>query len=333
MEEIIKTYFFKNGIKFVENFALLTKAILKTGTCNSSELSASLCPDTKQNQKANEMRIQRFLQNKNFQIDDAIWRKYTSFVFDLTRERGLINKGDNILIKIDYTSETDNFLILMASLEFGEKTIPIFFTMRNFPKKKGVFDKIKMEEAFIKGLRHILSKKYTYTIVADRGFGTLRFIELCEKNNFDYVVRICDNLIVKKDEKTLNLQSFNGKNDTFSAQVIKWKKNLKFEIKTSENSTWFLATNLENTEVSAIYEKRFGIEKLFQDQKTSGFNIERTKIRKYDRFKRLYFTVCFAQVIVVVLGDYIVSKNHPIKKNFSAYTGVISAFSRLDYVP
>ena len=29
----------------------------------------------------------------------------------------------------------------------------------------------KMEEAFLKQLRHLLSRKYKYTIVADRGFG------------------------------------------------------------------------------------------------------------------------------------------------------------------
>ena len=276
------------------------------------------------------MRIQRFLQNKNFQVDDRLWRKHINFVFDLMGERGILKQNDNILIKVDYTSETDNFLILMASLEFGEKTIPLFFTMRNYPKKKGIFRKIKMEEAFIKGLRHALSKKYTYTIVADRGFGTLRFIELCEKNNFDYVVRICENLKIKIGEKMLNIKDLKGGNDSFSANVLTWQKNLKFQIKTKENSTWFLITNLENTDVSEIYEKRFGIEKCFQDQKSSGFNIEKTKIRKYDRFKRLYFSVCFAQVIVVVLGDYMVSKNHPIKKNFSTYIGVISAFSSLD---
>ncbi len=36
-----------------------------------------------------------------------------------------------------------------------------------------------------------------------------------------------------------------------------------------------------------IYEKRFKIEKLFQDNKSSGFNIEANKIKKYDRFKRM----------------------------------------------
>ncbi len=44
---------------------------------------------------------------------------------------------------------------------------------------------IKMEEAFIKGLRHVLSKKYSYVIVADRGFGNNRFANLCKENNFD----------------------------------------------------------------------------------------------------------------------------------------------------
>ena len=56
--------------------------------------------------------------------------------------------------------------------------------MKNYPKKSGQYSQKKLESAFIKTLQHVLSKKYQYIIVGDRGFGTLRFIDLCMENNF-----------------------------------------------------------------------------------------------------------------------------------------------------
>jgi hypothetical protein len=57
-------------------------------------------------------------------------------------------------------------------------------------------------------------------------------------------------------------------------------------------STWFLVSSISSgKEFSEFYKKCFSIEKCFQDEKSSGFDIEKTKIKKYDRFKRLYFSV------------------------------------------
>ncbi|GHT97525.1 hypothetical protein FACS1894126_1740 [Alphaproteobacteria bacterium] len=109
------------------------------------------------------------------------------------------------------------------------------------------------------------------------------------------------------------------------AQIAKTKKALAekkaaeaiFEVKTKNDSAWFLFSSLsDDKSFSEIYEKKFGIEKCFQDQKSSGFDIEKTKIRKYNRFKRLYFSMCLAQLFAVLVGEYVQNNNHPLKKKF-----------------
>ena len=68
----------------------------------------------------------------------------------------------------------------------------------------------KMESAFLKGLHHILSKKFTYIVVADRGFGNQRFASECIKNGFHYVLRMNNNLgITVKNEQT-NIENYVG---------------------------------------------------------------------------------------------------------------------------
>jgi len=51
--------------------------------------------------------------------------------------------GDKVYLQIDFTSERDNFLILVASVLFSGKAIPLYFSMRNYPKKKGQYNQKK----------------------------------------------------------------------------------------------------------------------------------------------------------------------------------------------
>ncbi len=54
-----------------------------------------------------------------------------------------------------------------------------------------------MEQAFLNKLKHLLSIKYQYVIVAYRGFGTNNFTQNCIKNGFDFMVRLKENLTIK----------------------------------------------------------------------------------------------------------------------------------------
>ena len=87
---------------------------------------------------------------------------------------------------------------------------------------------------------------------------------------------------------------------------------------------------LTETKGVSRYEKRVSIKKCFQDQKSSGFNIEKSKIRKYARFKRLYFAVCLAQLFTVIIGEHVTNNNHPLKESFPILEELISAFSGSD---
>ena len=56
-----------------------------------------------------------------------------------------------------------------------------------------------------------------------------------------------------------------------------------------------------------IYEDRFKIEKNYQDCKSSGYDIESNKVRKYDRFKRLLYCVLLSHALVCFIG-YVISR-------------------------
>lgn len=330
MEEIIKRYF--SGIKetTVNNLSYVVEGIMRSGTGSIWKAAQAMSVTNGQSFKTNEKRGNRLLQDDNFQIDDTTFRKYINILFDAMNERNILEIGDNIQINVDYTSDTNEFLILMASVHFEGRSVPLYFSMRNYPRRKNQFDQKKMETSFMKALRHILSKKYTYTIVADRGFGNGRFAQLCEDNGFDFVLRTKDDLRVKIGDQIKKLEDYKGRNTAFDAEIISWQKKYHIEVRTENESTWCLIMPLTVSKGALRYEKRFSIEKCFQDQKSSGFNIEKSKIRKYARFKRLYFAVCLAQLFTVIIGEYVTNQNHPLKKSFPILEELISAFSGSD---
>lgn len=103
---------------------------------------------------------------------------------------------------------------------------------------------------------------------------------------------------------------------------------MNFYRHTKNASTWYLSSNinvLNEISASYTYEKRFKIEKFFQDMKSSGFNIENSKIRKYARFKRMLYLSMLAYIFVLILGEQVNRFMGSIKKKLPVFTNVFAA--------
>jgi hypothetical protein len=306
-----------------------TEAMMKCASSSSGDIARELIKIRNQDFKANDMWFYRFLGDKNFQIDDNSWRCYINSIFSMLHEQGKLNNTqDKLLIAVDFTSDTDDFLILCASLVIDDATIPLYFSMRNYPKRKKQMNQKKMELAFIKALRHILSDKYQYIIMADRGFGNDRFIEYCAENNFDTLIRIEPNMRVVTGGNQGITEDILSEDGVYNAYIKSWKKNCIIIRHSKDGKVWYMTTNMSYNnalEAADMYAKRFRIEKLFKNLKSGGFDIERSRIRKYDRFKRLLFLSCFAYSLLVLVGKYISDKLPATKKNSPIFTDLLAA--------
>lgn len=324
-------YFSKYSLPFCKSLSAIIIGMMHSCSCSTGAIATSISAISGKSFIAADNQIRYFLSNINFQVDDKLWRCYQMIIFSFLAEGGYIKTNKKIFIQLDYTTLDNDFLILTASITFRGKAVPIYFTMRRYPKKKNITNLTKMETAFIKGLFHCLSKKYQYVIVADRGFGNERFMQLCIDNNFEYILRIKDNLNIEYGTKK-KLKEIKYNKSCENVYVSSWDKTSNFIIKKQNDSTWYLCTNLSVLDRIVIvreYKRRFKIEKCFQDQKSSGFNIENTKIRKYDRLKRLLFCISLSQALMLFTGDILKHNHHSIKKTFPQSVEMILAFSIL----
>jgi hypothetical protein len=335
--EALKGNFTRVNATVSNNILLATEAMMRCGSSNSSKVIRELNKIKNNNFKTSDMWLYRLIDHKNFQIDDNFWRCYIKSIFKILLEQGEISKnGEKVLIAIDFTSDRDDFLILCASLIVNNLTIPIYFSMRNYPKRKNQMDQKKMELAFIKALRHILSDKYEYIFIADRGFGNDRFIKNCIEGSFDIMIRIEPNMTIEIDGRKGIASDLLTEDGVYFCHIKTWKKNYTIIRHSKDDKTWYILTNLSNSkalEVAEIYKKRFKIEKLFQNLKSSGFDIEKSKIKKYDRFKRMLFLSCFAHSMLVLIGKFVDEKLPTFKKNSPIFTNLLIASSNLASLP
>jgi len=330
--------FFKNNFaridKFVSKGVLqIVEAMMRCSSSNTSDIIRELSLLNGNSFKSNDMWLYRFFSNKKFQIDDNFWRCYIKSIFQILSEQEEIKKDEKVVVNIDFTSDRDDFLILCASLMLGDNAIPIYFSMRKYPKQKNQYDQKKMELAFIRALRHILSDSYQYILVADRGFGNDRFIQNCLDNGFDFMIRLEPNMRIKIKENQGIAEKVLTEDGVYSCHIESWKKAYKIIRHSKDAKVWYLITNLcsgSSSQYAEVYAKRFRIEKLFQNLKSSGFEIEKSKIKKYDRFKRILFLSCFAHSILVLLGKFINEKIPEIKKKLPISTNLLIASSSLE---
>jgi hypothetical protein len=325
VHEVLQSYFTNQTKPVQKQLPHWISCMALCGKFNTQEMVRKACEINHKCFSTNENNLLSLLNSDNLQIDDQMFRNYLNFIFDFFREQGLQNNA-LLQINVDCTTIRDKFLILQASIIYNNTNYPLYFSLRITPGKGCNFDHKLLEAAFIKAIKHGLSKKYRYRIVADRGFGNLRILELCEKSNFEFCIRLNQNLnIILEDGREVNLEDFSGQNIEFFARVKKWGKELKFIVSTKNGKTWFLVTNSKDV-YSAAYEQRWGIEILFKHMKSLGFDIEKTKIKNYSHMKKMLFMLFFAYAIYLNIG-ILSAPNKTFKKKSKNHASIFCLFS------
>ncbi len=134
-----------------------------------------------------------------------------------------------------------------------------------------------------------LLKGYQVVIIGDREFGNINLADWLSKRNCKYVLRTKNNKYIQekgKDYQQLKSLGLAPGNSSYYKQVkftkqpgmsrvniaLYWHKSTKGKKK---NEGWYLINNLSNLKQAIkAYKKRMGIEAMFKDCKSGGYNLE-----------------------------------------------------------
>ena len=233
----------------------------------------------------------------------------------------------------------NNFVTLMFSLKCGKQSIPIWFKCdKTKSNRHHEIDEITKKCLFservifnaIDDIINLLSPISSNIIfLADRWFCNLKLMKYINDLGFFFCIRAKINsnikfLIYDKHEKHKVWKHFSDlsiwKHKSLYFKDIPFG-NFQFPCNLSiargilSVDPWFILSNIEPNQALREYAHRFGaIECLFKNQKSNGFNLEKTKTRNLHAYENLYSLVCFACVWLSIIGiDY--TKNYIHVKN------------------
>ncbi|MDV3002454.1 MAG: IS4 family transposase ISAsp10 (plasmid) [Chroococcopsis gigantea SAG 12.99] len=270
-------------------------------------------------------KIQRLLSSPKFKVSKiwlpliAIWLK-TYF-----------QTSQTIYVVIDRT-KWSGINLLMISIVWDKRAIPVCFKLLH---QKGNSNLAQQISTFSEVLG--IFKNYQICVLGDREFCSVKLADWLDKQGLKFCLRLRKNEYIQQESqvwselKNLGLVSGTSlflqgvkvtklKGFGYFNIAAKWKKKIGG---VAPCEGWFILTNLEGLQVAiSAYKQRFDIEEMFKDFKTSGYNLEDTKVTG-ERLESLILLIAIAHFSATITGQEI--KDKGVQK----YVGRIKEKSRI----
>jgi len=229
-------------------------------------------------QSSRRRHIQRFLQIKALSIL-VLWFPIVKQV--ISRQ---LKAGSQLIIALDRT-QWKEYNVLMVSAIYQKRAFPIFWTLLD---KKGASNLAQQQQVLRPAIR--LLKKYKLVRIGDREFHSRELAQWLHSQHLSFVLRQKGNTSFR--EKRQRFQALNNipvqpgshlfypqinltQNKGFSRFNLVASGQKKYKGK-QEDEPWYLLTNLPDWKNAIkIYGQRYGIEAMFKDGKTGGYNERR----------------------------------------------------------
>ncbi|MGH2413283.1 MAG: IS4 family transposase, partial [Microcystaceae cyanobacterium] len=251
--------------------------------------------------------IQRFLKLSTLSVP-LIWFPLIEAIIKLK-----FKSGERLYLAIDRTQWQDKNLFMAAVLLEG-RAIPVYW---QFLEKRGASN-LAEQQALLRPIFKLL-KTYELVVLGDREFHSIELASWLKSRKVYFVLRQKKdtNIKFKKQEyqelnarglapgmtlfltgiKVTKAHGFGGANI-----AAYWRRKYRGKV---ENEPWYLLTNFPNLENALIaYRKRVGIEAMFKDCKTGGYNLEGSKAA-IERLTRLVLLIAIAYTCSTLKGKVI----------------------------
>jgi Transposase DDE domain len=204
--------------------------------------------------------------------------------------------------------------LFVASLIKNKRAIPLNWMLLD---KKGNSN-IAEQRRLLKSTLRLL-KGYQVVVIGDREFGNINLADWLSKQDCQYVLRTKSNKYIQlpghdyQKLKSLGLKpgkSFYLKQVNFTKQLDMSRVNIAFYWSKAtqgkrKNEGWYLINNLSNLKQTIkAYQKRMGIEAMFKDCKSGGYNLEQCQ-GKDQRLLSLIMLIAIAYTCAISKGQTI----------------------------
>jgi len=294
-----------------EGLALLVATALQVRGVNLNELAAAL-PRAAERLDMRYQWISRVLGNALIDIDEVM----APFAREIVAR--CAEGGRTLVVMIDQSKVNDAHQMIMVSLRVGERALPLAWRMK---KTQGAIGFGAQREA-LEAVGGLLPQGARVTLMGDRFYGSPALIDWCREKGWGWRLRCKQDLLVfdqNGGETTLAECFARGEHMLNDVRLTEKRARTHIAMLHEEGhpEPWIIALSEPPTPWRAYdYGLRWGIEAMFSDYKTRGFNLEDSQIERTDRLDRLVLILSLALYWAVSTGmwDAIENKTPAEKK-------------------
>lgn len=279
-----------------EGLALLAATALHVRSVNLNELAAA-APRAAERLDMRYQWISRILGNDLIDVEEVM-APYAREV--LARACA---GGHTLVVMIDQSKVNDAHQMIMVSLRVGERALPLAWRMR---KTQGAIGFGVQREA-LDSVAALLPEGARPMLMGDRFYGSPALISWCRDKSWGWRLRCKQDLLVfdKGGETTLAECFARGEHMLKDVELTekRARTNIAMLHEDGHPEPWIIAMSDPPTTWRAYdYGLRWGIEAMFSDYKTRGFNLEDSQIERTDRLDRLILVLSIALYWAVSTG-------------------------------
>lgn len=280
-----------------ENLALLVGTMLSVRSPNTVDLAAAL-PRKADRIDMRYQWISRFLSNPHISPKD-IMQPYAMEVLEKLSHQGKI-----LILMMDQSKVASGYEVLMVSVRLRDRAVPLMWKVVKTEGEIG-YD---IQKELLDVIKSFVPSGAKVVLMGDRFYGTANLISYCTQQEWDYRLRLKNNLLVEDEEQGETTTGELARSYTkFVENVLltKWKvkTNIGFAWESGHCEPWIIAMGSKPSFYKTMdYGMRFGIEGLFSDLKSRGFSLEDSQLKHSSRLERLLLVMALALYWAVSTG-------------------------------
>jgi hypothetical protein len=279
-----------------EGLALLVATALDVRSVNLMELAAAV-PRAAERLDMRYQWISRLLGNACIDVE-AVMAPYAREVLAraCTGSRALV-------VIIDQSKVNDAHHMVMVSLRVGERALPLAWRVK---KTHGAIGFREQRDA-LATVAALLPEGVRPTLMGDRFYGSPALIAWCRDHGWGWRLRCKQDLLVFDNGRETTLAACFARGEHRLEDVALTGKRARTHVamvhEDGHAEPWIIAmSDPPTTGRARDYGLRWGIEAMFSDFKTRGFNLEASHIERTDRLDRLVLVLALALYWAVSTG-------------------------------
>jgi hypothetical protein len=294
-----------------EGLALLVATALQVRSVNLNELAAAL-PREAERLDMRYQWISRVLGNDLISVGEVM----APFAREMLARSAA--GGRTLVLMIDQSKVNDEHQMLMVSLRVGNRALPLAWRLKKTQGAMGFREQKDVLEAVLA----LLPEGARVTLMGDRFYGSPALIAWCHERQWGYRLRCKQDLLVFQNGGETSLSECFARGEHMLTDIELTEKRVRTNIamlhEEGHSEPWIIALSEPPSPWRAQdYGMRWGIEAMFSDYKTRGFNLEDSQIERTDRLDRLILVLSLALYWAVSTGmwDAMENKTPAEKKN------------------